>query len=292
MDLEDDLALQDALERLGDSGASFLGSGGEARVYALDDQRVLRITHAGADRTQIGRAIDFVAGLTAPADIALPEVLDLWEAGDRVLTVERRLPGRSLLDDLGRVDDGPGRARLVESHLDAAAAIATMADVTPAGAFGEFLVAKPIVSSTLHGFLAARARGSIEQVSSGFPAVDIDELVAALPDLVDPALGCLVHLDAFAGNMMSNGSAVTAVIDFGGAVVVGAPWMNGVAAAVYLTVPTITPTARPADVGVARSWLRNQALSDLEDPFRRWLAAYWAFAEDDRTLHAWCRQAI
>ncbi len=291
MSADDDAVLEAVLARIGVAGAPFLGSGGEARVYALDADRVVRITHPGADVGPIRRAIDFVADLTPTGGLRLPEVLDLWEQDGRVVSIERRLPGTSLLVALEAGGARPDRARLIESHLDASDAVAAMFDASRATRFGEFLGADPIGGATLHEFLLARARWSLEQVDD-LPTVDLDASVGDLPDLTAPSSGCLVHLDAFAGNMMTDGRRVTSVFDFGGATVIGDRWMNPVSTAVYLGVPTITPGATPEDTEVARRWLADRGLAELEHPFRRWLAAYWAFAVDDVKLHAWCRSVL
>ena len=85
---------------------------------------------------------------------------------------------------------------------------------------------------------------------------------------------------------------ITAVIDIGWCAVAGDRRLNPVSCAVYLGSSEITPPATRRDLDVARAWLRSAGLHDLEDPLRRWLAAYWAFAVDDRSLHDWCRSVL
>lgn len=38
---------------------------------------------------------------------------------------------------------------------------------------------------------------------------------------------------------------------------------------------------------MAHDWLANAGLMDSFEPTRRWLAAFWAWATDDRDLHHW-----
>src|SRR5262249_50063745 len=101
-----------------------------------------------------------------------------------------------------------------------------------------------------------------------------------------------VHLDAFAGNMLTDGTAITAVLDFGATSIVGDRRFDPLATACYLIAPSITPMATPADADVAIGWLRNAGLADRLDPCRRWLAAYWSFALDDAALVEWCAQIL
>jgi aminoglycoside phosphotransferase (APT) family kinase protein len=117
-----------------------------------------------------------------------------------------------------------------------------------------------------------------------FAFLDPAGLAAALPEPDRPAL---VHLDAFAGNMLAKDGRITAVLDFGGVPIVGDRRLDPLAAAAYLD-PDITPTASDADRAVAQEWLAERGLADLYDAARRWLAAFWSAAIDDVRLHEWC----
>ncbi len=104
--------------------------------------------------------------------------------------------------------------------------------------------------------------------------------------------GAFVHLDVFAGTVLTDGATITGVLDIGATAVVGDAAMNVLTAAVHLAAPEITPTVRPRDVTVARSGLRSAGLDDRSEPARRWLAAYWSFATDDLPLQTWCRSVL
>jgi aminoglycoside phosphotransferase (APT) family kinase protein len=113
--------------------------------------------------------------------------------------------------------------------------------------------------------------------------------VAAQTECTDAAF---VHLDAFAGNMLTDGARITAVLDIGPSSAAGDRRLDPISAAVYLASPEITPTATPADVDVAMSWLRNARLDDWFEPGRRWLAGYWSAAIDDPRVLEWCRAVL
>jgi hypothetical protein len=120
-------------------------------------------------------------------------------------------------------------------------------------------------------------------------AVDVVALADALPDVTSPAF---VHLDAFAANMLTDGTSIIAVLDVGPTAVAGDRRFDPVSAAVYLAAPATTPVATRRDAEVAVGWLAAMGLRDLFEPVQRWLAAYWSFEVDDQPLAAWCRTVL
>jgi aminoglycoside phosphotransferase (APT) family kinase protein len=178
------------------------------------------------------------------------------------------------------------RARLIEDHLAAAAALGEL-HLEPRDYFGDLACADPVRCGTWRGYLVARAAKSLTH--PWFASVDAAALAADLPDCRQAAF---VHLDAFAGNMLTDGRRVTAVLDFGPTAVAGDRRLDPVASAVYLTAPDITPFVTPRDVQVVHAWLRSAGLHDLFEPARRWLAAFWAFAADDPKVSTWCRSVL
>jgi hypothetical protein len=101
-----------------------------------------------------------------------------------------------------------------------------------------------------------------------------------------------VHLDAFAGNMLTDGARITAVLDIGVTSIAGDGRLDPLSAAVYLASPDITPTATPADADVAMSWLRNAGLFEWFEPARRWLAGFWSAAYDDPRVLKFCQGVL
>lgn len=265
-----------------------IGYGGEARVYALDEQRVLRVLHEGQDRRGIRSRQLLVDELgSGGAPFLLPELLGDGEIGGRAYSIERRRPGRSVKEVLEHVE-GSARARLIEAYLDASASLGTL-HLDERGWFGQLLGEQPVRAPTWRGYLRDRAAWSLRRASPELRQVDPDVLVAELPAVDRPSF---VHLDAYAGNMLTADEAITAVLDFGVTAVAGDPRFDPIASAVYLSTPLITPASHPRDETIVNSWLSAAGLTDLVDPARRWLAAFWAFAVDDAKLHQWCRSVL
>jgi len=267
---------------------SLLGWGGEARVYALDSERVLRVLHLGENIHDSRSRQALVRELSARGGpFLLPEVLAEGDVGSRHYTVERRLPGRSVKQELDTLD-GRARTLLIERHLEASAALASL-HLRHRDYFGELIGQRPVRAPTWRGYLHARASVSLQRSTPDLRRLDPVTLIADLPDVPVKAF---VHLDAYGGNMLTAGGAITAVLDFGASSVAGDPRFDPVASAIYLSTPLITPSRRRQDIQVAQGWLRAAGLADLLEPVRRWLAAFWAFAVDDTKLHEWCRSVL
>ena len=105
----------------------------------------------------------------------------------------------------------------------------------------------------------------------------------------DPQLA--VVLDAFPGNMLGEGDAISAVLDFGLLCIVGDRRLDPLISAAYLA-PEVTPIATEADRGSAREWLLENRLADLYPAAERWLAAFWSGAVDDPRLQGWSRRLL
>ncbi|MET0919927.1 MAG: hypothetical protein ABWY77_01860 [Acidimicrobiia bacterium] len=288
MRLPDDPGLLAVLAALDVNAEACLGHGGEAWVYALDGDRIVRVLHDGHERSHVERRRELLAELTdAGAEIDLPWVLDVGHVGDRWYTVECRYVGDTLLQQLPRLD-GAARDRLVEHHLHVAARLAAL-PLDRRGWFGDLIVDDPVRADTWRGYLRQRAAQRLELAPPSFHGVDADALATDMDDCTEPVF---VHLDAFAGNMLAVGTRVTAVLDVGVTAVSGASYLDPVAAAVYLATPEITPIVIDRDVDVALAWLRNAGLADHYEPTRRWLAAFWCPFTSDTPLHRWCRAVL
>ena len=267
---------------------ALLGHGGEAWVYALGDDRVVRILHEGGRADEVARRQALVTQLMrSRPPFALPEVLEVGDVAGRVYVVERRLPGRSVAEALG-ASDTRARRRLVERYLEAAAALGDLS-LASSGVFGDLVAEDPVTTSTWRGYLVERIATNLARSTSALWSVDAEELADGFPEPEGPAF---VHLDAFAGNMLTDGVGITAVIDFGSTSLAGDRRFDPVSAAVYLASPEITPTASDADIAAAMSWLRAAGLDEWFDPVERWLAAFWSFAVDAPRLLQWSHRVL
>ena len=115
--------LSDVLGILGISPDDLLGEGGEALVYALDADRVARISRSDGDALDARNALLGELRPSASAlPFAIPEVLEKHRIAGHHVNIERRLPGRDLAATLRDIE-GPRRVALIDSYLDAAARI-------------------------------------------------------------------------------------------------------------------------------------------------------------------------
>jgi Ser/Thr protein kinase RdoA (MazF antagonist) len=279
--------LAEILNQFGIAHDALLGRGGEALVYALDAERVARIYHKGAGRATVDARAALLQELSGSAHgvpFAIPAVLETLVVEGRIVTVERRLPGRPLIDLLGEAV-GSTRSALIRSYLDAAAHIGDLIADRPW--YGDLMGGGAIRTATFGDYLAQRAARSLA-VGEEFAQIDPRALAAALPE---PSAGALVHLDAFPGNMLADGEGITAVVDFGVVAIVGDRRLDPLTAVAYLT-PAITPTATDEDRRVAHAWLEEKELADLFLPAQRWIAAFWSFASNDEPLYEWCQSIL
>ena len=288
VDFPEDAGLVAVLTPFGVRADALLGHGGEAWVYALDDDRVIRVLHDGGRADDVHRRQCLTDELARSSPVfALPEVVEVGDVDGRVFAIERRLPGRSVMDELRHIE-GAARARLIETHLDAAAALGDL-HLEPRDGFGDLIVDDAIVASTWHAYLEQRATTNLARSMPELRAIDGIELANALPDTT---AADFVHLDAFAANMLTDGTRITAVLDIGPTSVVGDRRLDPLGAVVYLAAPDISPVATPADIDVAMGWLRAAGLHEWFEPAQAWLAAFWSFAVDDPTVMRWCRAVL
>ncbi len=278
----------EVLTNLGADPDDILGHGGEAWVFALGLDRVVRVLHLGGQVAEIRRRQQLVDELAkAHPPYLLPEIQEVGEMGRRVYVIERRLPGRSLRDVLGSLQ-GSQRLRLIEAYLDTVSSLGDLHLESREG-FGDLIASDPIVRSTWRAYLADRAATSLAGSLPEFRSIDAHQLADALPE-ADTA--SFVHLDAYVGNVLTDGQQITAVIDIGVSSVAGDRRLDPLAAVVDLRSPQITPMATAADVDVAMSWLRNAGLAELLEPAGRWFAAFWTFAVGDAHVMSWCREML
>ena len=288
MSIENDAPLLQVMSHFGVSADALLGIGGEACVFLLSARRVLRVHHPGTRRSTIEDRTELLAELQLSArevPFSIPHVLDTAEVHGRWVTIEPHLPGRPLSLVLAEACGAP-REELLAAYLHCSTQLRYLRVERPW--YGDLCAAEPIRASTYASYLERRARTSLLVAGDAFASVSASALAAALPEPLEPSL---VHLDLFPGNVLVEGNAVSAVVDFGGVPIVGDARLDRLAAASYLT-PFITPHAIPADAELAAAWLQAQGLEAHFEPARRWLAARWSSARDDRQLHRWCQSVL
>jgi len=277
------------LAHFGIDASALLGSGGESRVFALDDERVLRI-FGGTFGEDAGfwRLVDMLDGF--PPDllgVQTPQVLDRGQIGGQQFTVDRRIPGESLDRWLSRPHPTELRRQVLLDHLDVASRLQQL----PVDDEGFRVIALPDrvpADASLVDLLRAQAEVGIHY-SDGL-------LAAAMPDLghqcerlfdelsrrdVAPRL---VHADYFPGNVMVHEGRLSGVLDFSVHTLAADPVMDQVAAVCFLD--QVRYPEASADVAWLEQELRGRLGADewLIGAYRRWYGLYYSM---DHALIDW-----
>jgi aminoglycoside phosphotransferase (APT) family kinase protein len=269
-----------------------IGHGGEATVYELAGGRALRVYH-GAPHGAGEIASFYRAIASGRMSFALPEVLEQGEEGGVFYSVDRLIPGRPL-HELMRHLAGEERERALAAYTDAVFEIASLPLVRDE--WGEFMRdGDSIVASTWSAYLLARMHRSLEAspwLRDDVPALDaIIELLAKRIDALTPRPKALVHGDYFPGNvLMSDGLAVSGLIDFGPLTVIGDQWLDLASAVIFLEVAR--PGYTPADTEFVQGRLVARVGAEILDAittYRGWYAIRFSpYRDDDPNLYAWC----
>ena len=117
-----DGGLARVLETFGIDSQHLLGQGGESWVFALDNARIARVNRPGTRRAQVDSRTALLTELGRSSEsvpFAIPEILDTVAIEEHVITIERRLPGRPLIQLLAE-SAGETRAALIRAYLEAA----------------------------------------------------------------------------------------------------------------------------------------------------------------------------
>ena len=261
-----------------------LGGGGEADVYALGAERVVRVMKAPADIASEDRRRALLERLSKPAEalsFAIPQVLDFGIVGAKIFTVERRIDGIAM--DLALGHDMPHRAELVTNYMQAAL---DLGRIHGAGFFGELGGADPLTAADQTSALASIAARSLASAGLTF---DPTPCAAALPQPTRPGLA---HIDYFPGNVMCDGATITGVLDFGYSTIAADARLTAIIAGACLH-SRLAANANDGDRKVADGWLAERGLAQYLAPTNVWLAAFWAFAyPDDPALEVWGKKQL
>ncbi len=271
------------LAHFGIDRSRLLGAGGEARVFALDAGRVLRIVHAG-DAPPDPRPAELLESWAgADIGVALPRVLDRGRTGRQSWTVDRRIPGRPLADVLRETPRADRRRRLLLALVDAACHLralpigaggfrALCTDDPPALGLADLLdrrigVATALTWTSLERRVPAlgRERARLGEELSGRE--------------VAPAF---VHLDLYPGNALVEGNTITGVCDISVHALAADPVLDEVGAVCLLD----GYEGARQDSRVLRAVLAERLGDEgwLVDSYRRFYGFYYAM---DAALLDW-----
>ncbi len=282
------------LDAFGVTADDLLGRGGEAHVYALDAERVLRI-YKGDNLDYLDERRAFYAGLRGHGlPFATPDILEIGSREGALYTVERRIHGRDFAQALPTLT-GAARATALSSYLEVAGQIGTVR--LPQHPFGELVTPDtPIRRETWGDYLRARmaamlagGRADLEQDVPNFTAVlgQIEDRFSLVADWPEKRL---VHGDYFPGNVFIDAEhRICAVGDFGYSTVAGDPRMDLVGAVIFLEV---VEGYRPAD----SQFLLRQLADRLGDGweavvefYRLYYSIYFSGCKaDDPNTYWWC----
>jgi aminoglycoside phosphotransferase (APT) family kinase protein len=284
-------------DRFRDEVIQKIGHGGEATVYELTGDRVLRVFHKTPDSTIVRHIMPFyeqLARYTLP--FAVPKILEFGDDDGLAYSLDRRIPGRAFHDVLPGLS-GTDRERALDSYTDAAGALAVIE--LKDQPYGEFQFDDALQSTTWAGFLLARLDANYERGRSdlveAIPDVDdiVDSLRARIGSLPDPPK-VLVHGDYFPGNvLMDDDLNVTGLIDFGWLTVAGDPAMDLASAAIFLDVVRGHHASDPERVHARLLATFGESLAELIEIFRGWYAVRFSpYKADDQSLFAWCVKSL
>lgn len=273
-----------------------LGHGGEAVVYELPGERVLRVfrrkPHGAADIAAFYRQI-----ATGATSFALPEIIEQGDEDGVAYSIDRLIRGRPLHELMPELS-GADRTRALVAYTDAAFEIASLPAVRDE--YGEFLRDDDsITAPTWNAYLLARMDRSLED--SPWLRTDVralDAVVAWLRagvEALPPAPKALVHGDYFPGNvLMSDDLSVAGVIDFGPLTVIGDPQIDLASAVMFLEVAL--PGYRKEDTEFVMDRLVSavgHAIIERTSLYRAWYPIRFSpYRTDDPNLYAWCLQSL
>jgi len=267
------------LARFGVAPAALIAAGGESWVYALGDSLVLRVLRRPQDPAMLGRKRDFLAGLAGRLPFATPWIESIDPEGG--WTVERRIPGESLLTLLRRLEGGARDLALVR-YAEAVDAIGGIA--LPGRPYGQILAEPAVTAPTWRGYLARGLDGFVAANGAAIAALHPDvgalraRALGLLAGVVDRPEKALVHGDYFPGNVMMDADLrVTGLVDFSTWTMVGDPLYDAVGAVIFAE---MAAAASAGDVAVIRRVVAGRHGAAYA-PSACFYRAYFAFAMAD-----------
>ena len=133
-EVTDDQAGESALlAEFGTGRDRLLGAGGESEVFALDDQRVLRLyrqRHEAPQQTVAQLRALYASWADSDVGIELPLIIEAGERDGRLYSIDRRFSGRPFSPWLAQAEPGERRTALL-SFLDATARLAELPSPVP-----------------------------------------------------------------------------------------------------------------------------------------------------------------
>ena len=283
--------LSSVLDHFGVAGSDLLGTGGESKVYALDEDHILRVYGPGTTSENVLKLANFYSSLDRSAvDFEVPSILESKAHCDLQVSIEPRLAGKSLeswIADLNRTR----RRDALDEFVDAVGQIRRL--LPGSGRFGELLVDNPLKRTRWSDYLIDRANQTLlksrTQLTSDVEGLDtlVEGWSHQIQDLEpEPHL---VHGDYFPWNVLVDDAGhLTAVIDFSPMTVIGDWQMDVAGAKFFLELGGVTD---PDDRTYVEHRLKEtySVTRDLIRTYETYYALYFsATKHDEPRLYEWC----
>jgi aminoglycoside phosphotransferase (APT) family kinase protein len=221
------------LERLNIKHPVLIGEGVEAWVYALDDDRVMRICKQGGHVVREGlmKMRDFYDALDSSEEgIALPKTFSVNELDGVIYAIDQRLKGEQLAKLLVIFPEEECH-RMLKSYLDVVSHISGFH--SSFDFFGEVLSPRPLRCESWAEFINTKVRQSYDSAAVLFDqeVSDMQAILAFIKEelslVADVTTPVLVHGDYNAMNVLADSSGkISALTDFGTLTLGGDPRMD------------------------------------------------------------------
>jgi phosphotransferase family enzyme len=287
------------LRRHGLEPGDVLGQGMEGTVVDLSPDEVAKIWH-GRSRADIDALVRFGQALDAATlPFALPQVLELLEDDDLVVTIERKVHGRPLRPD--RIPAPPpidaDAVRLMGDVLEGLsqlaispglAALPILPGDRPFDAAGSFPTSLADLVERRFRVLPDPLRREVDDIDTLVPAIAGG--LRKLPS--DPAV--LIHGDLIPANVLVHDGRVSGVLDFGFLSTVGDPQFEAAITASIFDM--YGPNARASETALDKTFIAR--FDHDPDRYGLYRAAYAVitnayFSSDGTDGHfAWCARML
>ncbi len=300
MDLQAEAQL---LAGFGTSRDRLLGGGGETEVFALDQDRVLRLYRAPHDKRdhtvpQLERLYAGWSGVDVGLEV--PQILESGLRNGRSYTIDRRFSGRPFAPWLASAPQNERRSALI-TFLDATEKIKQLP--SPVEGFARLVGEEAPdrfvdLGELLHNMLAGRIARSRDRLLRDLdePGEAWDRLHAEIAErTVEPRL---VHGDVCPPNAYLSpgpgGPVVTGIGDFSPHTVNGDPMMDIAGAVIFLELGEYAAAADDA------AWLQGVAVERHGPDTAHWIEVYRRFYgfyfsdtfEFDPSTYGWCLRQL
>lgn len=301
---DDQTGEAEVLAHFGLDETALLGSGGESRVFALDDLRVLRLFRRATDSPIAGvQQLRSLYDLWALVEIGIevPRILDSGTIAGRFYTVDQRMSGRSFSSWLAQAPVDQRRHALA-GYLEAALTLHRLPSPVPGfarlvgpGAPQQFSSLVELLTSQMARSVAHsrdRLEQDLPQVREVWAALraELAERVC-LPALVH---GDLSPANAFVSRAPDGSAVVTGIGDFSPHTLAADPLLDVAGAVCFLELESYPEAVDDA------IWLGQLAVQRLGvdtarwlDVYRRFYGFYFSMTYDvEPETYAWCLRQL